>query len=56
MLQDIKSAFDDSDILIYLYDLSSNKENKELLDIFSDLSIPKIITLNKADLVNEEKF
>ncbi|HHW58822.1 MAG: GTPase Era [Bacteroidales bacterium] len=56
MLQDIKSAFDDSDILIYLYDLSSNKENKELLDIFSDLSIPKIITLNKADLVNEEKI
>ena len=32
------------------------QENKELLDIFSDLSIPKIITLNKADLVNEEKI
>ncbi len=54
MLHDIESAFEDADILLYMHDLSNKRDDNELIDIVAKYSQPKIIVLNKADLVDEK--
>lgn len=56
MLHDIESAFDDADILLYMHDLANKRDDNELIDIVAKYSQPKIIVLNKADLVDEKTF
>lgn len=56
MLHDIESAFDDADILLYMHDLANKRDDNELIDIVAKYSQPKIIILNKADLVDEKTF
>jgi GTP-binding protein Era len=54
MLHDIESAFEDADILLYMHDLANKRDDNELIDIVAKYSQPKIIVLNKADLVDEK--
>ena len=56
MLNDIESAFEDADILIYMHDLTDKRDDNQLIDIVAKYSQPKIIVLNKADLVDEKTF
>lgn len=56
MLHDIESAFEDADILIYMHDLTDKRDNNQLIDIVAKYSQPKIVVLNKADLVDEKTF
>jgi len=56
MLNDIESAFEDADILIYMHDLTDKRDDNQLIDIVAKYSQPKIVVLNKADLVDEKTF
>jgi len=56
MLHDIESAFEDADILIYMHDLTDKRDDNQLIDIVAKYSQPKIVVLNKADLVDEKHF
>ncbi|MHC1739225.1 MAG: GTPase Era [Ignavibacteriaceae bacterium] len=62
MLDFIKRSIDDADLLIFIYDVSTQKELKNLFEdqslikLLNQTSTPKIFLLNKVDLSNEEKI
>lgn len=62
MLDFIKRSIDDADLLIFIYDVSTQKElknlfeDKNLVKLLNQTSTPKIFLLNKVDLSNEEKI
>lgn len=57
----IKRSIDDADILLFIYDVSTEKEiknlfgEKNLLRLLNQTSTPKVLLLNKVDLSSEEK-
>ncbi|MBL7762171.1 MAG: GTPase Era [Chitinophagaceae bacterium] len=55
MMQSVKSALEDADVALLLYDLSKNDLN-EVNEIFGSLrlKVPAIVICNKADKVNKE--
>lgn len=55
MMQSVKSALEDADVALLLYDLSKNDLN-EVNEIFGSLrlKVPAIVICNKSDKVNKE--
>src|ERR1041384_2494575 len=55
MMQAVKSALEDADVALLLYDLSKNDLN-EVNEIFGALrlKVPAIVVCNKSDKVNKE--
>jgi len=62
MLDFIKRSIDDADLLLFIYDVSTPKElknlfeDKNLIELLDQTSTPKVLLLNKVDLSNEVKI
>lgn len=58
MVEEIKRAISDSEVLIFMADASSGfrKEDKLLLDCLEDCEKPVIFVLNKIDLINKRRI
>jgi GTP-binding protein Era len=55
MMQYIKSAVEDADIIIYMVDISSNYTDLLKLEKFVPFSKPAILIINKIDLVKRDE-
>ena len=52
----VMSSFVDSDLVVYVYDSSSNKNIVgKIKDILLELKVPLLIVINKIDLINQQK-
>ncbi len=56
MLNYIKAALEDSDIILYITDVNEKPEiKKEILEKLKEITTPKILAINKIDLSTQEK-
>jgi GTP-binding protein Era len=58
ILKTAKNALEGIDCIVFLFDVSKkfNDDHAEVLDFISTSKLPKILALNKIDLINREKL
>lgn len=56
MMTSIHQTFEDSDVLIYLWDATKKFEAEDLQEKFNQSKAKKIVAINKLDLLNELKL
>ncbi len=56
MMHFVNESVSDSDVLILLIDITSDKFSEEITDKFNRAKAKKILALNKVDLSNQEKL
>jgi GTP-binding protein Era len=56
MMHFVNESVSDSDVLILLIDITSDKFSEEIADKFNRAKAKKILALNKVDLSNQEKL
>ncbi len=56
MMDNVRAAFADADIVLLVTDLTEDYSNEELTQVFSELKTPVIVAINKADLSGEDEI
>ena len=56
MMDNVRAAFADADIVLLVTDLTEDYSNEELTKVFSELKTPVIVAINKADLSGEDEI
>lgn len=56
MMSFVNNSFKDADILIYLVDITDERENQILTDRVSKLSVPVVLVLNKIDKFSKDEM
>jgi GTP-binding protein Era len=56
MMDNVRAAFADADVVLLVADLSEDYSNEELTKVFQQLKTPVIVTINKADLSSESEI
>ena len=56
MMDNVRAAFADADIVLLVTDLDEDYDNRELTEVFRKLQTPVIVAINKADLSGEDEI
>ena len=56
MMDNVRAAFSDADIVLLVTDLDEDYNNEELTNVFRQLKTPVIVALNKADISSESEI
>jgi len=56
MMDNVRAAFADADIVLLVTDLVEDYDNEELVKVFRELKTPVIVAINKADLSGEDEI
>jgi GTP-binding protein Era len=53
MMNEVRSAFEDADILLYLVEIGESTEQEEILNMIRDSEIPVMVVINKIDTTDQ---
>lgn len=56
MMDNVRAAFADADIVLLVTDLSEDYSNEELTKVFQELKTPVVVAINKADVSGEDEI
>lgn len=56
MMDNVRAAFADADVVLLVADLSEDYSNEELTKVFRDLKAPVLVAINKVDLSGEDEI
>jgi GTP-binding protein Era len=56
MMDNVRAAFADADVVLLVADLSEDYSNEELTKVFQQLKTPVIVAINKADVSGEDEI
>jgi GTP-binding protein Era len=56
MMNEVRSAFEDADILLYLVEIGETTDQQEILDKIKETKLPVIVVVNKIDTTDQPRL